>query len=81
MVRKSIKKFEFCVLWHGIFKYLGGIFPFPGVTALIVLLLCYLFKANIPTAIAINYIMTPINLATFIPFINIGIKITRIDSP
>jgi len=54
---------------------LGGIFPIPGITGLIVGILCYFLNGNFPASIVINAIATPLNFLTIMPFILFGHKI------
>ena len=54
------------------FGFTCGIFPVPGLTTLPVLLAIFLFSLNAPGTMVVNYAMTPLNIATVIPFIKAG---------
>jgi len=49
-----------------------GIFPVPGLTTVPVLLVIFLFSLNAPGTMIVNYAMTPLNIATVIPFVKAG---------
>ena len=49
-----------------------GVFPVPTTTTLTCILCSYLFRLNFPAVQITNLLMTPINLATFVPFIRCG---------
>ena len=54
------------------FGLTGGVFPIPAITTLACVVLAYLFSLNFPAVQLTNLLMTPVNLATFIPFIRAG---------
>jgi uncharacterized protein (DUF2062 family) len=54
------------------FGFTGGVFPVPTVTTLACIVLAWLFRLNFPAVQITNLLMTPLNLATFIPFIRGG---------
>ena len=54
------------------FGLTGGVFPVPTVTTLACIVLAWLFRLNFPAVQITNLLMTPLNLATFIPFIRGG---------
>ena len=50
----------------------GGVFPIPGVTTPVTVVLAWLFGANLVVAGVMNLLLTPVNLATVVPFIWFG---------
>eukprot|EP01125_Pyxidicula_operculata_P004113 TRINITY_DN1596_c0_g1_i1.p1 TRINITY_DN1596_c0_g1~~TRINITY_DN1596_c0_g1_i1.p1 ORF type:complete len:189 (-),score=20.85 TRINITY_DN1596_c0_g1_i1:38-604(-) len=54
------------------FGITGGVFPVPGITTLICMVLIYLFKLNVAATQIVNFMMTPVLFATFIPFMKLG---------
>ena len=54
------------------FGLTGGVFPVPAITTVACIVLAYLFSLNFPAVQLTNLLMTPVNLATFIPFIRAG---------
>ena len=54
------------------FGFTAGVFPVPTVTTLACVVLAWLFRLNFPAVQITNLLMTPLNLATFVPFIRGG---------
>ena len=54
------------------FGLTGGVFPIPTVTTVACIVLAWLFALNFPAVQLTNLLMTPVNFATFIPFIRVG---------
>jgi len=61
------------------FGITGGIFPLPGITTLVCFVFIYLFGLNIPATQVINFLMTPVDLACFVPWIKLGNWILGIE--
>ena len=61
------------------FGFTGGVFPVPTVTTLACVVLAWLFRLNFPAVQIANLLMTPLNLATFIPFIRGGEWLFGVD--
>ena len=49
-----------------------GIIPFVGVTTLLCAILAYLFRINMAVVQLVNYIVYPLQVILFIPFIKLG---------
>ena len=62
------------------FGLTGGVFPVPAVTTVACIVLAYLFSLNFPAVQITNLLMTPVNLATFIPFIRVGEWLCRAEA-
>ena len=62
------------------FGLTGGVFPVPTVTTLACIVLAWLFRLNFPAVQITNLLMTPVNLATFIPFIRGGEWLFGVES-
>lgn len=50
----------------------GGLFPILGVTTPVTMLAAFLSNCNVVVALVVNLCLTPVNLATIIPFIRLG---------
>ena len=61
------------------FGLTGGVFPIPAITTLACIVLAYVFSLNFPAVQLTNLLMTPVNLATFIPFIRCGEWLLGVD--
>ena len=62
------------------FGLTGGVFPVPAITTVACVVLAYLFSLNFPAVQLTNLLMTPVNLATFVPFIRAGEWLLGVDS-
>jgi uncharacterized protein (DUF2062 family) len=62
------------------FGLTGGVFPVPAVTTVACIVLAYLFSLNFPAVQITNLLMTPVNLATFVPFIRMGEWLCRAEA-
>ena len=56
-----------------------GMFPIPGLTTLPVLAAAFALSLNVPIAQVVNLCVTPLNLATVVPFKHLGEAILRAD--
>ena len=61
------------------FGLTGGVFPVPAITTVACIVLAYVFSLNFPAVQLTNLLMTPVNLATFIPFIRAGEWLLGVD--
>eukprot|EP01103_Thecamoeba_quadrilineata_P004109 TRINITY_DN13832_c0_g1_i1.p1 TRINITY_DN13832_c0_g1~~TRINITY_DN13832_c0_g1_i1.p1 ORF type:complete len:161 (+),score=20.53 TRINITY_DN13832_c0_g1_i1:23-484(+) len=59
---------------------IGGIFPIPGVTTFVCLLFIYLFKLNPVATQFVNFVLTPVDIALVVPFMQLGYLITQRES-
>jgi len=54
------------------FGITGGVFPLPGITTIVCFVFIYFFRLNVAATQIINFLMTPVGLACFIPWIKLG---------
>merc|ERR1712146_55255 len=56
---------------------MGGLFPLPGTTTLACIALAFVLPVNFAAVQVVNMLLTPLNLACFIPFIRLGDLLLR----
>ena len=57
----------------------GGVFPIPGMTTPVTVLLAWLFAANVVVASVLNLLLTPVNFATVLPFMYFGCSVMSVE--
>jgi len=62
------------------FGFAGGLFPILGTTSLVCALFIYIFNLNIAATQLINLLITPLDFAMVIPYMNFGNKIFMTES-
>jgi uncharacterized protein (DUF2062 family) len=84
LYRRIKQPFQQGLHWKAVTKaiivsFLVTIIPFFGVTTLLLTFVAIKFKLNLPIMIAINFMVLPLQVILFLPFIHIGESIMNIN--
>ena len=73
--------FFFFIILLNLQGLIGGVFPIPGTTSLVCMLIIFIFKLNLPACQLANLLCTPLELFLIVPYIRLGEVLFMVQEP